>query len=340
MILQLVDEAKEAGARRKAACRILGLDASTVERWRVSENQQDLRRGPISRPKHALNEAERAEVLKVANSPEFRDVSPHQIVPRLADSGKYLCSEATMYRVLRDEKQVKHREPSRKPSKRHRPKQHVATGPNQVWSWDITYLRRPERGTFFYLYMLLDVWSRKIVGWQVHETEESELATWLMEAACGAEKIERGSLVLYSDNGSPMKSGTTLAKLQQLGVAASFSRPSVSNDNPFSEACFRTVKYRPSFPSKPFETLASAREWVADFVRWYNTEHQHSGVRFLTPQDRHDGKGPRLLENRKRTYSEARDRNPGRWTGSIRNWSNVNEVILNPTPSLEVVAMR
>ncbi len=228
-----------------------------------------------------------------------------------------------------------HRSMSKKPTKWSRPNEYVGTGPNMVWSWDITYLRAPIKGTFFYLYMLIDVWSRKIVGWEVHLEENAELAAWLIEATCKAESVSRDTLVLHSDNGAPMKAGTTLAMLQGLGVAASFSRPSVSNDNPFSESCFRTVKSRPSFPVKPFESLEAAREWVTGFVAWYNTEHLHSSINFLTPSERHEGKGEEILENRHRVYEDARARHPERWIGKTRDWSNVAEVTLNPTPKQE-----
>jgi transposase InsO family protein len=204
-----------------------------------------------------------------------------------------------------------------------------------VWSWDITYLRAPIRGTFFYLYMLIDVWSRKIVGWEVHFEENADLATELIQATYNAEGVSEDTLVLHSDNGAPMKAGTTLAKLQELGVAASFSRPSVSNDNPYSESCFRTVKSRPNFPIKPFESLEAAREWVAGFVTWYNTEHLHSAINFLTPSERHTGKGEQTLRSRARTYKKARARHPERWSGKTRDWSNVAEVTLNPTPEPE-----
>ena len=337
MILQLIEEAKGAGARQKAACRVLGLDPSTIERWRSRENKEDLRRGPKTKPQKALSEAERAKAVEILNSAKYRDMSPHQIVPHLTDQGEYVCSESTMYRLLRERGQAKHREPSRPPTKSHRPSEYVATGPNQVWSWDITYLRAPVRGTFYYLYMFLDIWSRKIVGWEVHEEERSELAAWLMKTICDSESIEHGTLVLHADNGAAMKAGTTLATLQKLGVAASFSRPSVSNDNPFSEACFRTVKYRPGFPKKPFEGLHAARQWVAGFVEWYNTEHLHSAIRFLTPEDRHEGKGPEILKARGRTYNEARARNPERWTKGTRDWSDVHEVTLNRAPDQEVI---
>lgn len=333
--MSLIKEATASGARKKAACSVIGLDTSTIERWKRADSLKDQRSGPKTKPRNALSYKEREKVLEVANSQEFRDKSPKQIVPLLADQGKYICSESTMYRILRSQQMVAHREPSRAPTKSHRPGEFVATKPNMVWTWDITYLKASIRGTFFYLYMILDIWSRKIVGWEVFEEESSELAAWLIEAACRSEGVERNTLTLHSDNGGPMKAGTTLAKLQELGVIASFSRPRVSNDNPYSEACFRTVKYRPSFPKKPFESLEDARTWTAEFVTWYNTEHQHSAIGFVTPQDRHDGHAKKRLAIRHKTYEKARERHPLRWSGKVRSWTHVEEVTLNPAPNQE-----
>jgi len=271
-------------------------------------------------------------VLSFLNSEEFRDLSPWQVVPKLADQGIYVASESTMYRILHAEDLQKHRERSREPQKRHRPKELVATAPNQVWSWDITYLASPVRGAFFYLYMVTDVFSRKIVARAVHDRECGELASLLLEEACRREGVDRDQLVVHSDNGGPMKNATLHATLLALGVATSFSRPSVSNDNPFSESTFRTMKYRPEFPRGPFPSLEAAREWVECFVAWYNTEHQHSGIGFVTPDQRHRGLDGEILENRRRVYADAKARRPQRWTGNTREWSRIEEVRLNPDP--------
>jgi putative transposase len=336
MILEHIDEAIAGGARQSEASKTLGLDERTVQRWRKQGGGQDGRRGPNTTPGNKLTDAEREHVLKTVNSPEFRDLSPNQIVPELASRGEYMASEATMYRILRQENQLKHREKSRPATKRHKPDEFVATGPNGVWSWDITYLKSPVRGMFFYLYMVMDVWSRKIVAWEVHEEESSENASRLLNAAYRREEVSPGSLVLHMDNGSPMKGATLLATLQFLGVATSFSRPSVSNDNPYSESLFRTLKYRPVYPSGAFESIEQAREWTASFVHWYNHEHLHSAIRFVTPADRHSGRDLEILERRERVYEQARARSPERWSGNTRNWKPIKEVILNP----EKVAIR
>jgi transposase InsO family protein len=213
----------------------------------------------------------------------------------------------------------------------------VATGPGQVWTWDITYLRSPVRGTFYFLYLVLDIWSRKIVAAEVHEEESMDLAADLARKASTAEGVRPGELVLHSDNGGPMKGATMLATLQRLGIAASFSRPRVSDDNAMCEAVFRTLKYRPGFPRRPFASLDEARRWVADFVAWYNGEHLHSGLRYVTPNDRHERSDDAILAQRRRVYSAARKRTPRRWSAEIRNWFPVGDVTLNP-PRAHVAA--
>jgi transposase InsO family protein len=269
-------------------------------------------------------------VVVVATSPVYRDLPPSQIVPILAEVGLYIASESSFYRVLKQEKLLRHRENSRPRSSR-RPQEYAATGPNQVWSWDITYLKSPITGRYFYLYLLMDVWSRKIVGWCVEERESDEYATPMIVRACRQEGIERDSLVIHSDNGGPMKGATLLATLQSLGVAPSRGRPHVSDDNPYSEALFRTLKYRPEYPAGVFGSVEDARRWVEVFVSWYNNEHRHSGIRFVTPVSRHTGAEKQILANRRKAYEEARSRNPMRWTRGTRNWNAVEKVWLNPT---------
>jgi transposase InsO family protein len=185
-------------------------------------------------------------------------------------------------------------------------------------------------GQFFYLYLFIDIFSRKIVGWQIFTEENSEHASALMLDICRRENISPNQLTLHSDNGSPMKGATMLATLQQLGVAPSRSRPSVSNDNAYSESCFKTLKYRPDYPSKPFDSLAAARTWVEQFVAWYNTEHRHSAIRFVTPEQRHRSEDVAILKQRKMVYQMAKLVNPFRWSGDTRNWNWIPKVSLNP----------
>jgi len=324
--MRLIDEAVRSGARQRLACAEVGIDARTLQRWRHIDDDQRPR--ATRRPANRLAEQEVMQVLAVVNSPEFRDTSPSQIVPALADRGVYLASESTIYRLLRARGLLKHRGASR-PRQTRASRQHIARGPNQVWSWDITYLRSPVRGAFYYLYLVEDVWSRRIVAWAVHERESPELAAELIRCACRDEGCRAG-LVLHSDNGTPMKGATMLATLQRLGVIPSFSRPGVSDDNPFSEALFRTLKYCPRFPSKPFASLLAARTWVAGFVRWYNAEHRHSAIRFTTPASRHTGHDVEQLRRRHAVYQTARRRHPNRWSGPTRNWSRIETVVLNP----------
>ena len=322
----LVEEAVAAGARLSKACEGIGLPARTLQRW--IHRPVDGRRGPRRSPANKLSQRERAKIVEVATSPEFRDMSPKQIVPALADLGTYVASESSFYRVLHDEQLQHRRTRARAPAKR--PREHVANAPWQVASWDITYLRSQIRGQFFFLYLLEDVWSRKILGWDVHEAESSELAAALTERVRLTADRELDGWVLHSDNGGPMKGATMLATLQRLGVVPSFSRPRVSDDNPFAESLFRTLKYRPQCPVAGFATIDDARRWVAEFVHWYNCEHQHSGIGFVAPADRHAGDDVEILAARRCVYEPARRRHPERWSSSTRSWSRPEIVMLNP----------
>jgi transposase InsO family protein len=210
------------------------------------------------------------------------------------------------------------------------PKGFCATGPNQVWTWDITWLPASIRGMFFYLYMIVDVFSRKIVGWEVFDRESSSNAASFVYKAVLAEGCILRPLVLHSDNGSPQKGFTLNAKLESLGIMPSFSRPRVSNDNPYSEALFRTCKYRPDYPKSGFETIEKSRNWVSQFVLWYNNIHRHSAIRFVTPNQRHQGEDRQILQQRQIVYEKAKSRNANRWSGETRNWDYIDHVWLNP----------
>lgn len=329
-IIGLLDTAVKTGARLSKACALLGLSVRTVQRWRTQgPHGFDARFGPKTSPGNKLSVAERRQVLAVANEPAHRDLSPKQLVPKLADEGRYLASESTFYRILREEQLLHHRQPSRPPSA-NKPREHCASGPCEVLSWDITYLRSPIRGVFYYLYLIEDIWSRKIVGWAVHDVESMDHASRLIDATAAQLGRDPMGMVLHSDNGSPMKGSTMLATLQRLGIVPSFSRPRVSDDNPYSESLFRTLKYRPAYPRGPFKDLEAARAWVADFVTWYNTEHLHSGIGFVTPHDRHEGNDIRILAARRQTYHAARKRHPERWSGDTRTWGRDENVMLNP----------
>ena len=338
MIIELIDKAVESGARVNKAAAMIGLSGRTIISWRQQGGGQDQRKGPSAAPVNKLSEQERQQVLDISNSAPFRDLSPKQIVPKLADQGVYLASESTFYRVLKEHKMLTHRQAS-KPAVSHRPKEHVATGPCQVWSWDITYLKTSVKGLFFYLYMIVDVWSRKIIAAQVFAEESMDHSSMLLAHACMIHGVQPEELVLHSDNGGPMKGATMLATLHKLGVIPSFSRPSVSNDNPYSESLFRTMKYRPEYPSKSFEGIDQAQSWVDGFIFWYNTQHLHSSIRYVTPDDRHYGREEYILANRRKVYKKARSRNPNRWSKQIRNWNPVHRVWLNPEKKIETSQM-
>jgi putative transposase len=331
-IMEMVAEAMAAGARQERACEVISLSERTLQRWQTdrAEGAGDRRPARVQTPGNQLSVPERQRLLAIANSAEFGHLPPSQIVPRLADRGQYVACESTFYRVLKAENQLRHRGAERPAKPRSKPRALAATAPAGLFSWDITYLPTPVKGIYFYLYLFMDIFSRKIVGWQVYETESSELAGEIMQDICEREEIAPNQVVLHSDNGSPMKGATMLATLQALGVMPSFSRPAVSNDNPYSESLFKTMKYRPTYPQRPFENLMAARKWVATFVHWYNEEHRHSAIGFVTPSQRHAGRDIELLSKRAAVYEAAKARHPQRWSGATRNWQPVQIVHLNP----------
>ena len=276
-ILSLVAEGKANGLSQTASCEEVSVEPRTVQRWRLLPVLEDGRKGPRTKPANRLSELERAKIIAVATSAEFINRSPHQIVPTLADRGEFVASESSFYRVMKAGEVLAHRGRSQ-PRVVARPKALQATKPNEIYSWDITYLLSSVRGQYFYLYMFLDIFSRKIVGWRVHEVQSADLSSNLLTEICEQQGITKSQLTMHADNGGPMKGATMLATLQALGVMPSFSRPAVSNDNPFSESLFRTLKYRPAYASQSFANLTVARQWVADFVNWYNHEHRHSAI--------------------------------------------------------------
>lgn len=327
-LVSLINEAVTAGARQAQACDVVGLSPRTLQRWKTDLEQGDQRSQRIQHPRNRFNEIERQRILAVMNSEDYGHLPPSQIVPRLADQGLYVASESTMYRLLRRVGQLRYRGRERAP--RAKPRALAATVSRQLFSWDITYLPSDIKGRFFYLYLFLDVFSRKVVGWQVYDTEDSDRASDLLHDICQRENIRADQVVLHSDNGAPMKGATMLATMQQLGVVPSFSRPAVSDDNPYSEALFRTLKYRPHYPRRLFKDLHHARAWMQGFVRWYNTEHRHSAIRFVTPEQRHNGQDKALLARRHEVYEAARARHPQRWSGAVRSWARIDVVHLNP----------
>ncbi len=330
MAIDSITEAQNNGARQHKACEVIGITSRTLQNWSfVGSN--DRRKTVGKKPVNKLSEKEIDAILSICNNKEFSSLSPKQIVPILADRGIFMASESSFYRILRNANQLHHRGRTAKPKSSLRPYPYIATGPNQVWTWDITYLASNVKGRFYYLYLFMDIYSRKIVGWEIYKNESSEQAADVLSKSRLAEALPLNhNLVLHSDNGSPMKGATMLATMQKLGIMPSFSRPSVSNDNPFSESLFKTLKYVPRFPSKPFGSLEKARQWVDKFSRWYNQFHRHSGLKFVTPIQRHNGKDLEILKRREKVYEKAKKKNPERWSGKTRNWNHEPIVKLNP----------
>jgi putative transposase len=327
--------AHAAGARLKPTCAIAGIDPRTLQRWQAADGlvTGDGRPQAVRpMPKHALSEAERARVLAVANEPRFAAVPPARIVPMLADEGLYLASESTFGRVLKAHGQTAHRGRAKAPKAVRPPTTHIATEPRQVWCWDMTYLPAQVMGRWFYLYLILDLYSRKIVGWEVHEADHADHAAHLVRRTALAEGIAAlgAKPLLHGDNGATLKATTVLAMLNWLGIEPSYSRPRVSDDNAYAEALFRTAKYRPEFPAQGFADLDQARVWAADFVHWYNVDHRHSGIRYVSPAQRHAGEDRAILAARHALYLQARERHPARWSGGTRNWAPIGAVTLNP----------
>ena len=330
-----IKEAVWQGARLTLACEEAFISVRTYRRWRLPSGEIKPDRRPVARrprPSNQLSDEEREHILMICNQPDYASLPPSQIVPRLADKGVYLASESTFYRVLKAHHQLTHRGRVKVAHCTKKPTTHIATAPNQLWSWDITYLASHVKGIFYYLYLFEDVFSRKIVGYEVHEQESGELAAELLQRTVMKEGCTNSpaSIVLHSDNGAPMKSQTLKAKMEEMGVISSYSRPRVSNDNPFSESLFRTLKYCSMWPSHGFTSLEQARLWVERFVDWYNNVHRHSQIGFVTPMQKHNGEDIKLMQNRQAVYSAAKLKKPHRWSGEIRCWKAIAQVSLNP----------
>lgn len=322
----LIREAVASGARKWKACELLEISVRTCRRWE-RDGIVDRRKGSKKKVVRKLTPEERQEVIAVSCEKRFRDLSPHHIVPILAEEGRYIASESTFYRVLRSESMVNHRENSRQRRAAGKPLELVATGPNQVWSWDITWLKSEVRGLYYYCYMIKDIWKKDIVGWDIHEEESVEVAAAMFRRLKSKRNL-RG-VRLHSDNGNPMKGSTMIVTLYNLGVIPSFSRPRVSDDNPYIESLFKTMKYTAGYPGV-FKSLGCAREWMADFVNWYNTEHRHSAIGYVTPAQRGSGVDLEMYDRRNRSVEAARSQHPERWVNGVRQWKRKDVIVLNP----------
>ena len=336
-MISLIHEAVAAGARKSRACQIVGITERTLQRWqRQPQGGRDARQGPHTPNAHRLTHAEKRDALTLANRPEYRNLSPEAVVAKLADENIYICSERSLRRIQKEHNQAVYRGRAKPASAVHKPRQYAAREPLRVLSWDITYLRNSRvRGAFFFLYMYIDVWSRRILGAAIHEKQCSKLAAELLLNICSEHNIDADTAVLHQDNGSPMKGATFLATLDALGITKSFSRPGVSNDNAFIESLFRHLKYAPAYPYKGFASLEEARLWIERFITWYNHEHLHRAIGYITPDDRHCGRDIAILQARRVVYESARTRHPRRWTGPTRKWNRPIIVTLNPDRVVE-----
>jgi transposase InsO family protein len=337
--VMLIDAARAAGARLAPARAVTGITIRTHQRWTreggVREDQRPLVERPV--PANALCAEETQAILAACHRSAYASLPPDQIVVRLLDDeALYLGSVSTFYRVLRRHGEAAHRGRAKAPRRHARPTTYHASRPNAVWSWDCTWLPGPAKGMYYYLIVIIDIYSRKIVGWEAFLAESADNACGVRERAVLAERMVLQPLVLHADNGSSFKAATLLEKLRNLHIEPSFCRPRVSNDNPYSEALFRTCKYVPDYPVKGFVTLPAARQWVHGFVQWYSHEHRHSGIRFVTPVERHDGKDTAILAKRHALNEAARWRNPSRWSGQTRNWTPIKSVALNPALQPEI----
>jgi transposase InsO family protein len=340
-----IRQARAAGARLAPLCELAGLDVRTMQRWHAGNGRARADRRPDAEhapPSHALSKAERARIVAMANEPRFADMPPARIVPALADEGVYLASESSFHRVLRANGQINRRGRARPPRTSRPPTTHIAQQPGDVWCWDVTFLPAQVQGQWFYLYLILDLFSRKIVGWEVHDSDNAEHAAHLARRTALAEGVHARPTrpVLHGDNGATVKATTVLVMLQWLGIKPSYSRPRVSDDNAFAEALFRTAKYRPDFPANGFADLHAARQWAVRFTHWYNHQHRHSGIRYVTPAQRHAGQDRPMLAQRHALYQAAREDNPRRWSRQTRDWTPVGPVTLNPERNTLVQAAK
>ena len=298
-----------------AACTALAVPRSSLYRARPTPAVPETPAAePPTRPTppRTLSAGEKAQVREVLNSERFQDAAPREVYAELLDEERYLCSISTMYRILAEHAEVcERRNQLRHPT--YQQPELLATAPNQVWSWDITKLRGPSKGVYYYLYVMLDIYSRYVVGWLIADVESAELAEQLIAETCAKQGVQRAQLTLHADNGSPMIAKSVAILLADLGVAKSHARPHVSNDNPYSEAQFKTLKYRPDYPDR-FGSLADARQWARSFFAWYNDRHHHSGLGLLTPAVVHTGQAETVRHQRQAVLRQAYQAHPERFT--------------------------
>jgi putative transposase len=332
----LVRDAMISGARKKKACEVLGISIRALQRWEQACNP-DGRKGAVKSIPRKLSEEEKQKVKDTACEEQFKDLTPYEIVAILAENGIYIASERTFYRILKADGLLHHRGNGKPPIRSGEPQELIAIGPNQIWSWDITWLRTNVRGLFYYTYMIKDIWTKDVVGWEIHDREDDALAAALFHRL--RLKHDMKGIYLRSDNGNPMKGATMLMTLYNLGVIPSYSRPRVSNDNPFIESLFKTLKYTAGYPGQ-FKDLEHARTWMANFVNWYNTEHRHSAIGYVTPQQRRSGDFKIIFGKRNETLASAIEKNPERWVNNKKVWGCDELVYLNPDKKTKEMLMK
>lgn len=294
----------------KIACEGLGVPRSTLYRQRKGQSG-DMSQAAARHSARKLSDEEKKQVHELLNSERFRDLSPYQVYAILLDEGEYHCSISTMYRILREHDEVKERRHQRPQRDYVRPEL-LATAPNQVWSWDITWLKGPEKWQHFYLYVIIDIYSRYVVGWMLAEQESGELAEQLIRESCRKQEIERDQLIIHADRGAAMTSQTVAQLLEELGVGKSHTRPYTSDDNPYSEAQFKTLKYRPDYPER-FADYTHGKSWAEATFDWYNNHHRHSGIGLLTPAGVHYGKAEAQTAGRQAVLEAAYEKHPERF---------------------------
>lgn len=326
--IELIDEAVNSGARRKSACEVLEITLRTYRRWKKNPSG-DRRKGAAKSIPRKLTEQERMTIIDLCCNYENKDKTPYEVYFSLLEGDKcYLASISTIYRILRETNKLHHRG-NYKPRRKHAgPPEVVATAPNQVWCWDITWLPTEVRGIYLYCYSIIDIWDKSIVGWEIHDYEDEQLARDLFQRLKAKYKLQ--GIHLHSDNGNPMKGMTLLAFLYSMKVSVSRSRPKVSNDNPFIESFFKTMKYSVCYPGK-FKNREQARSWMADFIDWYNNEHRHSGISYITPNEMRTGKHSEIFAVRNEVIMAAYEDHPERWSRKPKQWENSHTVYLNPS---------
>lgn len=332
LAVDLITEAIKSKARIWKACEALEISVTTFDRWR-SGMLTDSRKGAEKVVPRKLTPEEEKLIIDTCCSKDYRDLNPYKVHASLLDEGCYIASTSSFYRVLGKHKLLSHRGNTRPPQKRTPPPERKATGPNQVWTWDITYLKTDIRGLFFYAYVIIDIWDRSIVKWAIHDREADSHSQELFQ--CALLENHNPNVFVHSDNGSVMKGVTLMALFYDLGICNSYSRPRVSNDNPFIESFFKTLKYGASYPHK-FPNLLVAREWFALFVDGYNSTHSHSGINFITPQQMRSGEYKKIAKNRNTVMLEASVLNPCRWSNHVKQLSEEHVVYLNPTADTRI----